>query len=475
MLDNVRKQIETAGLLKPGETILVGISGGNDSTALLHILWKLNQQYHYEWQIHAVHLNHCFRGEESRQDARYVEELCSRLGVPCHLFERNVPAYMEETGLGAQEASREIRYRLFQQVAEREGATKVVLAHHADDQVETILFRLLRGTRLSGLGGMPLRRWLVPERIELVRPLLSVSRRELEQYCRDNRLYPREDSSNRSRKYKRNLLRLDVIPLLEQVNERYREHILSLAEAVRQDEAYLTKQASDSLEHVIIGRQRNKIVISRDKFQSCDVALQRRMITLILSYLSSRTEWSSQHVEAVLRMMEGNRPSATLHLPERLVVTREYERICFGRDDQALEIDGFCYKVAVPGTTWIKESGIALHTSYGEPPVDWGKLPRHAAVFDADRLSGTLLVRNRIPGDRITLFGSGGTKKLKELLIDAKLPKAWRDRLPVVLSGDEVIWVPGVRRSAAAAVDGQTRRVLYLVAEFGEVWQEVIK
>jgi tRNA(Ile)-lysidine synthase len=475
MLESVRKQIETERLLLPDETIVVGISGGNDSTALLHILWTLNQHYHYEWQLHAVHLNHCFRGEESRQDARYVKEFCTRLGVPCHLFERDVPAYMEETGLGAQEASREIRYRLFQQVAEREGATKVVLAHHADDQVETILFRLLRGTRLSGLSGMPRRRWLVPERIEIVRPLLHVSRGQLEQYCRDNRLSPREDSSNRSRKYKRNLLRLDVIPLLEQINERYREHILSLAKAAGEDEAYLMSQSGETLKQVILERQGNKIIISRDKFQSCDVALQRRMITLILSYLSSRTEWSSQHVEAVLRMMEGNRPSATLHMPEGLVVTRSYERICFGRDGQALEIDGFCYEVAVPGTTWIAESKVALHTSYRVPPVDWGNLPKHAAVFDADRLAGTLFVRNRIPGDRVTVFGSGGTKKLKELLIDAKVPKAWRDRLPVVVAGDEVIWVPGVRRSAAAAVNEQTRRVLYVEAEFGEEWQEVMR
>ncbi len=473
MLASVHNKVEEEKLLLPEETIIVGVSGGNDSTALLHILWSLNQHYQYGWQLHAVHLNHCFRGEESRQDAVYVESFCRQLGVPCHLFERDVPAYMEKTGLGAQEASREIRYGLYQEVAEQWGASKVALAHHADDQVETILFRMLRGTRLSGLSGMPLRRWLVPEKIEVVRPLLAVSRHQLEEYCLEHGLKPREDSSNRSRKYKRNLLRMDVMPLLEQVNERYREHVLSLAEAVREDEAYLQQMSRERLEQVIIERKPNKIVISGDKFQTCDVALQRRMITLILSYLSRQSEWSSQHVEAVLRMMEGVHPSAVLHLPNRLVASRMYERISFSRGGQEEPAGEFSYEVAVPGSTWIAESGIAVHTSYLEHEPRWEELPRNAAVFDADRLSGSVRVRNRKPGDRLTLFGSGAVKKLKELLIDAKVPKAYRERLPVFVAGEEVIWVPGVRRSAAAPVDRNTGRFLYMEVEFGEEWREV--
>ncbi|MFY0545791.1 tRNA lysidine(34) synthetase TilS [Brevibacillus sp. H7] len=473
MLTSVQRHIEQEKLLLPGETVIVGVSGGNDSIALLHILRSLNQHYQYGWKLHAVHLNHCFRGEESSQDAAYVASFCREIDVPCHLFERDVPAYMRETGLGAQEASRELRYGIYRQVAKQCGAAKVALAHHADDQVETILFRLLRGTRLNGLTGMPQRRWLVHGQVEVVRPLLSIRRRELEEYCRQNGLEPREDSSNRSRKYKRNLLRLDVMPLLETVNERYREHILALAEAVREDEEYLQKQSRAALEQVILEQKQNHIAISRDKFQTCDVALQRRMITLILSYLSRQFEWSSQHVEAVLRMMEGVHPSAVLHLPDRLVARRMYERVSFSRDGKDKETGDFCYEVAVPGSVWIAESGIAVHTSYLPHEPEWGKLPRFAAVFDADRLSGSLRVRNRKPGDRLALFGSGSVKKLKELLIDAKIPKACRERLPVFVAGEEVIWVPGVRRSAAAPVDEQTTRFLCIEVEFGEDWREV--
>ncbi|MFF2533876.1 tRNA lysidine(34) synthetase TilS [Brevibacillus sp. NPDC058079] len=473
MLAIVRNEIESEGLLLPGETIVVGISGGNDSTALLHILASLNKQYQYNWKLHAVHLNHGFRGEEARQDALYAEELCRELGVAFHLFEYDVPAYMEKTGLGGQEASRDIRYRLYREVGLAKGATKLALAHHADDQVETILFRFVRGSRLHGLTGMPKRRMLADCPIELVRPLLHKTRQELEGYCREHQLVPREDSSNQSRKYTRNLLRLDVMPLLEKVNDKYREHILATAEAIRQDEALLMRLAREQLKEVTIEKKTEAFLMDNDKFQTCDVALQRRMITLILSYLSKHTEWSSQHVETVLHMLGGSRPSAELHLPNDLVVDRVYERIIFRRRKRQDRIHTYSYELAVPGVTWIDESKATVHITYLEGPMDWERLPANEAVFDADQLLGSLYLRNRKPGDRITLFGSADGKKLKDLLIDAKFPRAWRDKLPLLTAGDEVILVPGVRRSAVAPVNGQTRRFLHVRVEFGEDWREV--
>lgn len=473
MLESVRNEIESKKLLLPGETIVVGVSGGNDSTALLHILATLNKNYHYGWSLHAMHLNHGFRGEEARQDALYAERLCEELGVTFHLFEYDVPAYMEQTGMGGQEASRQIRYQLYQEVGAKEGATKLALAHHADDQVETILFRFVRGTRLQGLAGMPTRRLLEDGGMELIRPLLYKTRQELEAYCLENELKPREDSSNQSRKYKRNLLRLDVMPLLATVNERYREHILEAAEAIGQDEAFLLKLARSELKEVTTNTKQDEIVIDKDKFQTCDVALQRRMITLILSYLSKQTEWSSLHVETVLHMLEGSRPSAELHLPGQLVVSRMYGRILFRRNGREDRIHTYCYELAVPGRTWIDESKATVHITYLEGPLDLERLPANEAVFDADHLPGALYLRNRKPGDRLTLFGSSTGKKLKDLLIDAKFPRVWRDKLPLVTAGDEVILVPGVRRSAVAPVNGQTRRFLHVRVEFGEDWREV--
>ncbi|MFD2370176.1 tRNA lysidine(34) synthetase TilS [Brevibacillus sp. GCM10020057] len=473
MLASVHNEILRERLLLPGETVVVGVSGGNDSSALLHILVSLNEQYHYGWKLHAVHLNHGFRGEEARLDALYARELCESLGVAFHLFEFDVPAYMEQTGKGGQEASRDVRYGFYLRVAKEQGAAKLALAHHADDQVETILFRLVRGTRLHGLTGMPKRRWLEEGGIELVRPLLHKTRQELEAYCRENGLAPREDSSNHSRKYKRNLLRLDVMPLLAQVNERYREHILEAAEAIRQDDELLERLAREQLQKVLIAQKQDEIVLDLEAFQKCDVALQRRMITLILGYVSKQTEWSSQHVEAVLHISGGSRPSAQLHLPGELVVNRVYGRIHFCPKGREERIHMYCYDLPIPGSIWIEESKVWVHTKQLVRFTDWKRLQENEAVFDADRLPGPLFLRNRRPGDRLALFGTASGKKLKELLIDQKVPRAWRDRLPLLAAGEEVLWVPGLRRSATAPVTEQTRRLLYVRVEFGEDWREV--
>ena len=469
----MQKKINDDQLLLPGETIVVGVSGGVDSTALVHILWSLNKQYQYGWKLHVVHLNHSFRGAESDGDAAYVESFCHTLEVKCHLFKRDVKAMMAAHQMGAQEASRIVRYQLYEQVAEEVGAGKVVVAHHADDQVETILFRLLRGTSLAGLAGIPLRRWLIPQKLEIVRPLLSFKKEELIHYCEEQGIHPREDSSNKSRKYARNRLRLDVMPVFRDINPKYREHILQLAELVEADNSYMLEQSRRQLERVVELRDEKKMVISRKKFQTCDLALQRRMITLILSYLSSGIEWSSQHVEAVLRIIQNENPSAILHLPNRLMVNRIYESIHFVCSVPEEKNRFFLRDLAMPGTTELPEQGVTFHAKWLKEAPDWRKLPKHAVVFDGDRLPGKLFVRNRISGDRILQQGVSGMKKLKELFIDIKLPKAWRDKVPIVMSGDHILWIPGVRRSSLAMVDETTSNVLYLEAEFGKEWQEV--
>ncbi|WP_134685235.1 tRNA lysidine(34) synthetase TilS [Brevibacillus migulae] len=473
MLARVQKQIEDERLLTAGESLVVGVSGGTDSMALLHILMSLNKQYQYGWKIHVVHVNHSFRGAESDADAEYVQTVCTEWSIPCHSFKRNVSLYMEESGLGSQEASREVRYQLYQQVAEEVGARKVVLAHHGDDQVETVLFRMLRGTGIHGLAGIPLRRWLVEGKIEVVRPLLGVFRHELEEYCREAGLSPREDSSNASRKYLRNRIRLDVLPLFEGINVRYREHILQLAKSAEIDEKYLHDASKKALQQVIVQQESNKISMAVQPFQSCDLALQRRMIPLILSYLSTRAEWSSQHVEAVLRVVTGDHPSAELHLPDGVFVQRVYERISFTRGLPDSKSFPYCYDLVVPGTTMVWESGTMFHANVLQSAPEFDKLPVNAAVFDLDQLTGKLMVRNRRAGDRLTLLGSAGSKKLKELMIDCKVPKVHRDRMPLLVAGEEIMWVPGVRRAAVAAVNQHTTRFLYVAAEYGEDWQEV--
>ncbi|AKF93617.1 tRNA lysidine(34) synthetase TilS [Brevibacillus halotolerans] len=475
MYEKVQKRMEQDRLLLPHESIVVGVSGGVDSTALLHILSKMNEQYQYGWKLYAVHLNHGFRGEESDQDAAYVEDLCHTLGVKCYSFYESVPEIMKETGQGPQVASRELRYQYYRQVAKEVGATKVALAHHADDQVETILFRMMRGTSLHGFTGMPQRRWLHPEQIELVRPLLHVFREELEAYCEANNLQPRHDSSNDSRKYKRNLLRHEVTPHLQQVNLRYREHVLQLAEMARVDDDYLQKLSQEALNRIIVRKESDKIILDRKCLKTFDLALQRRMIPLILSYLATETEWSLQHVEAVLRIIFEENPSAVLHLPSHIFVERVYEQVCFRRQKATAQdfSQPYSYPITIPGTIWIEEAGMFIHTKRYDSLADLPdllSLSPYSAVCDADALVGDCIIRSRMPGDRIQLGTAQHcySKKLKELFIDEKVPKSRRDRIPILVVGDRIIWIPGVKRSTHAMIHEKSRAFVIIQADFRE-------
>lgn len=475
---NVRKQIDSQQLLLPGEKVIVAVSGGVDSIVLLHLLWRLNQRYSYGWQLNVFHLNHSFRGEESKQDARFVGEFCESLGVAYQLYERDVTGYMKEHQLGAQTAARIVRYELLKEEAKRIGASKIVMAHHADDQVETILFRLIRGSGLKGLTGMQSRRWLVPDEVEIIRPLLTFYRQELESYRKEQGLHYREDSSNSSRKYARNRIRLDVLPLLEGINPRMKEHIIQLAQSIRLDDAYLDQVSQDGLEDVIVTRDLNKLIISREKFLNYELALQRRMITLILSYLSNESEWSSQHVEAVLRIIDGDSPSRAIHLPVFLAVTRQYEYIHFGRRGGVHELvltnREYCYEVTIPGTTWVEEAEVAIHTSWVSKEMIRPAQSSVSAVFDADRLPEKLVVRNRKAGDRMSLLGMSGHKKLKDIMIDHKIPQELRDKFPVLVAGNDILWLPSLKRSSHALVQEESSRLLYVEVEFlGEDWREV--
>lgn len=473
LVESVRTFIKKEALIQERESVLVGVSGGTDSVALLHILHTLSKRQDCGWRLHAVHVNHGFRGEEAKEDARYVEQLCTTMGIPCTVLERDVPSYMKETGKGPQEAGREVRYRLFEEVALEVGATKLALAHHADDQVETVLFRLLRGTTLHGLGGIPLRRWLVPEQVEVVRPLLPFHRSQLEEYCAQHRLFPREDSSNRTGKYARNRLRLQIIPLLEEIQPQFREHILRLSRDADADERYLTLASKKLLPEVIKSRSTNRIGIDLQKFQSCDVALQRRMIPLILKYLSDRYDVSSRDVEAILTLARSDNPSARLCLAEGIKVSRMYHSMVFevfsGKEGTA----AYCVPLEVPGNTKVKIPNVTIQITVTERMPDWKQLPPNTAVFDSSLLTKPLYVRSRKSGDRMVPFGSVNAKKLKELLIDAKIPREWRDRLPLILAGDDIVWVPGVKRSAHALVTEQTLRYVIMEVTFGEEWREV--
>lgn len=442
---------------------MAAVSGGPDSVALLHALASLRTEY--EWTLAAAHLDHQFRGEASKEDSRYVERLCAEMNIPCFMESADVPRMIAETGANPQEAARQVRYRFLLRVAKQMGGAVIATAHHADDQLETMLMRLTRGTSVEGLSGIPLRRY--EEGIAIIRPLLEVSRKQIEQYCAEHGMVPRQDQSNFSDKYLRNRIRLHWIPLMRQENPQISETAAQLADLLREENDYLQQESETALSSVIEEQDANTIVIRQNGFLVHHLALQRRMIKLILSYLlkSDIKETGYAHIENIREIIKGTNPAASLQLPGHLQVRREYQRVIFSFISDTVSIPPYIYSLDIPGQTYIPEIDRTIHCYYGSRDEKNHLGKGVFAVFDPAIVKGKLYVRQRQAGDRIQPLGMHGTKKVKDVLIDKKIPRDKRDRIPLLTDGEHILWIPGVRRSSWYVPRTEANVVLYVVLD----------
>jgi tRNA(Ile)-lysidine synthase len=460
-LARLNEWIHQKDLLSPGERILIGISGGVDSLVLLDALHRLSTEQ--GWEIFAAHVNHQFRGEESRGDAEFVRSFCAERNIPCEVAEIDVPRFIRETHMNPQEASRTVRYSFFHDVSRKYNIPKLVLAHHANDQAETVLMRLIRGTGIEGLAGIPLMRR--ENGLTIVRPFLPFYKKELVAYCEERGLHPREDSSNLKTKYHRNFLRLKVIPWLESnLGRSVQDSFVHLADIAAAENDLMHQITREKLEEIIKWNTDNKIVIKGKLFLECHLALQRRMIKLIFNYLLQK-EWNLGfiHINEVCDWIRHGRTGTKLELPQRVVAWKEYDNVVFTLP-QSTEAEGFSYTLKIPGRTYIKELGVWVtaeihpsHPSYHEPG--------HMAIFDLDQIQGPLRIRSRQAGDRMTLFGMQGSKKVKDIFIDNKVPRRLRDSMPVLTDEENILWLPGIKRSNLAIKTVNTKQIVTIHIE----------
>lgn len=420
----------------PDGKILVALSGGADSTALLLSLCeKLGAE-----RVCAFHLNHCLRGEESDRDERFCRELCERLGVPFKSERREILAE-KQRGETTEQAARRIRYDELTTAAREFGCSAVATAHTANDAAETVLLNLARGAGGAGMGGIPPTRFL--DDLLLIRPMLSATRDEVEQFLRERGQNYVEDSSNASDDYSRNILRHHALPALERVNDRAVRHIAASAALAREDEEYLRGEAVWLLQ-----RARMDGAPGFDAELLADAAppIRRRALRLAFAETDGSRTLERVHVEALERLCAGDSPSARVSLPGDIVARREYERLLFEHssstvdnattDELVLELGEntfgnykiFVEKATAP--TILRSRGFSL-----ENPL----------FLRADR---RYFVRTRKTGDFIRPKGRGIGKSIKKLCVELKLPAAERDLLPLVFAAD------GDENGGAAAVLG---------------------
>jgi tRNA(Ile)-lysidine synthase len=468
LLERVRQTITDEKLLQPRDKIVVAVSGGPDSVALLHLLHRLSGRM--GWELIVAHVNHQFRREESAREATYVSALAEQLQIHCEVGEIDVPEYILQHALNAQAAAREKRYEFLHQVAARYGAGKIALAHHADDQAETVLMRIIRGTGPSGLAGIASKRR--EHNVDLIRPLMGIYKSEIMAFLHANGIEACRDSSNEQRKYFRNQLRLDVMPFLQQYNNQLPQSLNRLARVMRDEGDFIENEAKRILAD-LVSVSPTQCTFSRKNFIGLHSALQRRLIKLILDYLSAQTNISYDFTQVELirsGITEEKSGSAQLDVSKHIRFVREYDRIMV---HQQADRDGsqqdkhyryVIHNISLSGELNVPEANAdlfyRLEMASNSHDASAAK-DKHIALFDMDGVDFPLTVRNRFPGDRIEIMGLNGSKKVKDIFIDDKIGKSLRNSIPLLVDArDRVLWIPGIRRSKHAWLSERTKRVL---------------
>ena len=453
------KHIRKHKLFQTGDHVLVGCSGGIDSMVLLHFL--NSQKDELGISVAAIHVDHMLRGEESRQDFLFTKQTSEKWGVSFFGRAIPIPELWKARGGNKQQLCRTERYAYFLEVMEQTGAEKIATAHHADDQLETILMSGLRGSLQDGSFGVPVSRPFGGGL--LIRPQLGVDKGQIAAYAEAQGVPYREDSSNRESAYTRNRLRQRVLPLLKEENSEVSQNFVELAEDMQQDQQFLQELAEEKLSQLIQMREEG-IILSAKRFRLEARALQKRMVLLLLNYLYNPKQIpvTRQLAEQMQEMMQSSSGTVFLHLPQNYVATRQYDTVFLNR--QSLE------QMAAPASVSLTADWTPIHYGcrYKAIPFTQFEKIENAVVwyFHAPEDSQVFL-RSRKPGDRIQLAGMEQPKKLARLMIDEKIPVPMRESWPVITTDkNELLLVPGLRPSAMVSRQKRDKDNWVLIEQF---------
>ncbi|HUW64432.1 MAG TPA: tRNA lysidine(34) synthetase TilS [Spirochaetia bacterium] len=453
----VRRTIGKYRMIAPGQTVLVAASGGPDSMALLYMLHSLQSEL--GCRLAVAHFNHLTRGAASDADQELVEDMAGNLGIACYVGRYDVPGAVRP-GSSLQVVAREMRYRFFRETASRAGAARVALGHQADDQAETVLQNMLRGSGTTGLRGIP------PCRDIFVRPLIEVRRADIMSFLKTSGLPYRDDASNFKTVYTRNRVRLELIPFLESgYNPRVVETLNRLAAICREDEEFLENQAQAAFGR-ISSRTGPRLLLDLGALAELPGALSGRVVRTTWEELRGRPgDLSYVQVRAVMSLATRGQTGGVVQLPGGVRVTRTYTHLSFGWPPDGIPEGINIRRLDLPGRTPLPELDLAIAVAFPPSPPSWRELPPTEAVLDYDRTGGELFVRRRVNGDLFWPMGLPGRIKLKKFFIDRKVPREERDRVPLVCTPDDIVWVAGIAPGYPYRVTENTRRFLHLRLE----------
>lgn len=456
MLEQVRRTVEEHHMLQQGDGVVIGVSGGADSMCLLWIMRKLAQEYSLRLQV--VHVNHKLR-KAAEEEENYVTDICRQWEIPCTVCARDIHAYAKQTGMSVEEAGRAYRYECFERVRTETDCQKIAVAHHANDRAETLLFHMTRGTGMRGLGSIP------PVRGNIIRPLLSVTREEIEEYLQECKVRYYIDESNLESEYSRNHIRNQIMPELRQLNERAVEHMSEVAELAQEYWQYVEQQAQE-LETVCVREGKDGIELQEAPLLQAPELVKRHLLYRVIARISgSAKDLEQQHIRQVSELLD-KAVGKQVMLPYHIVAVRTRQGLQIGiKHKEEQKAEAIRLPVVIDGITPIAGKGI-LKTRLEEktPNLEITK-KLYTKMFDYDKIYDTLCLRTPETGDYLVIDTQGRRKKLSRFFIDNKIPGEERNQMLVVADGSRICWVLGMRISEDIKVTEDTSRVLILSYE----------
>ena len=445
LVNTIYKNVLSASL--SGTSLTVGVSGGPDSLAMLNILHKISSKT--KLTLSVAHLNHGIRGKESDEDGEFVKKFCENLNIPCFIQTRDIPQIAKDQSVSLETAARIERHRYLEEISDRCGASAVALGHTLDDQVESILMHLIRGSGLDGLKGMEImsKRTLVDKRLTLFRPLLSISRETIKDYCLEQGLDPRIDSTNSSLEFTRNSLRLKLIPLLESYNPSVKKALFRLSQTVAEDVNFL-EEASENAWNLCVSNKEGILIINTEIFNDFPEALAYRILRRGVRIVKGSPDNISQpHLKSTLDLAKSESCNS-INLPEQIIARKMYKKLLIHKFGQILNDLPSIHlesSVLAPGITTIP--GWQIETSLDIAPANHveNKMELGGHAWLNLGIRENLSVRKRSPGDIFQPTGMKNTTKIQDFMTDRKIPKDLRDRIPLLVGNKGIAWIVGWR------------------------------
>lgn len=463
----VKDTIEAKGLIERWDKILVCVSGGPDSMALLHLLKDLIEDYNIKLVV--AHLDHMLRGRQAIADANFVKKAAAKLNIPFIMERSNVRAIANSNKMSVEEAAREARYNFYQRAAEKIGATKIATAHTMDDQAETMLMRFIKGSGSLGLSGIPYKRRLGDRWV--IRPLLDIKRIDIEKYLKRRKISSRVDPTNLKTFYLRNKIRHILIPLLErEFNPKIKENLNLVAKNLSCEFNYLNA-ITHRLFKRLTSEMKAAIAVNVSDLLRQHVALQRLIVREIIYRLKGDLKRIAyKHWQEIESMLSGT-GKTSIDLPDGLKVTKREGRLIFskrGVTQKRITQLRKIVKLDIPGEVIIPELGMKICSEIVRytPKFKKGKKRKRTEYINGDSITPPLKIRIRRKGDRMKPLGMRSFKKLHDIFVDEKVPRELRDKIPLIVSGNRILWAGGVKLSEDYRIDKNTKKVVKLAINY---------